>query len=211
MRALRVAAFALCCLVASPGASGRAEGPGLDWERPAIAALADGNAKALRSLAEAYRGLPPGDRAKLPVRIHEDAVEFVFRGEFPGDQSPWGMLEYLASGPGKDYESLLVVSEAELKRTQALRRLFKPRPQKGRGKLWSARLVWALDGKPESVNLTDLLAPLKPEERERFRDQIEVNSAGLGGSLNVQADPACLPRKRVPALLLLTVRLPPRR
>jgi hypothetical protein len=212
MRALSASAFVLCCLVALlAGASGRAEGPGPDWEGRAIAALAAGDAKALRSLAEEYRRLPPADRGKLPVRIREASVEFAFRGELPGDQSPWGMLEYLASGPGKDYESLLVVSEAERKRAQALQRFFDKQPRKGRGKLWSARLVWALEGKPESASLTDLLAPLKPEERERFRDQIEVNSAGLGGSLNVEADPARLPRKRTPALLLLTIRLPPRR
>jgi hypothetical protein len=209
MRALSASAFVLSCLVApSVGASARAEGPGPNWEGRAIAALAAGDQKSLRSLAEEYRKLPPRDRAKLPVRIRDDAVEFAFRGEFPGDQSPWGMLEYLASGPGKDYEALLVVSAAEGKRVQALRAFFEKQPRKGRGQSWSARLAWVEDGKPESTCLTDLLAPLKVDERERFLDQVGVNSAGLGGDLNVAADPARLPRKRAPALLLLTIRLP---
>jgi hypothetical protein len=210
MRALRTLAFVLSCLVFPlAGVATRAEQPDSKWEGRGIAALVAGDPKALQALAEGYRLLPPGERGHLPVRIRADAVEFAFRGHFPGDQSPWGMLEYLASGSGKDYESLLVVSEAEQKRVQALRPFFQKYPEKGRGKLWSARLTWVEDGKPNSTDLADLLAPLSANERERFRDQIEVNSAGLGGSLNVVADPARLPRKRTPALLQLTIRLPP--
>jgi hypothetical protein len=205
MRAFGASAIVLSCVVALPA---RAAEPDQDWEGRAVAALAAGDQKALRSLAEEYRKLSPQDRARLPVRIHEDAVEFAFRGEFRGDQTPWQMLEYMASGPGKDYESLLVVPEAEQKRVQALRPFFQKHPEKDRGRLWDARLTWVEDGKPESTSLADLLAPLKPEVRERFRDQIHVNSAGLGGDLNVEADAARLPRKRVPALLLLTIRLP---
>jgi hypothetical protein len=68
--------------------------------------------------------------------------------------------------------------------------------------------VWVADGKPGSACLTDLLASLGPKERERFLDQVGVNRAGLGGDLNVDADPARLPRRRVPAVLLLTIQLP---
>jgi hypothetical protein len=212
VRALGASLFVLSCLVAPPvGTSARAGEPDRSWESRAVAALADGDQQVLRSLAEEYRRLSPQDRGKLPVHIRADAVEFAFRGYFPGNLSPWGMLEYLASGPGKDYEALLVVPEAELKRVQALRPFFRQEPKKGRGKLWSARLAWVEDGKPESVCLTDLIAFLKVQEQERFLDQIVVNSAGLGGDVNVEADAAHLPRKRVPALLLLTLRLPPKR
>jgi hypothetical protein len=207
MDTLRAPVFALATLAAvQVGVPLRAADP--DWENRGIAALAAGDAKALKALAEEYRKLAPRDRAKLPVRIREDAVEFAFRGEFPGDQSPWNLLEYLASSPGKEYESLLIISDAEQRRIQALSPFFEKQPEKGRGKWLSAQLAWVEDGRPDSVSLSDLLIPLKATERERFLDQLVVASAGLGGDLNVEADSARLPRKRVPALLLVTVRLP---
>jgi hypothetical protein len=211
MRPLSTSAFVLSCLVALLVVRARSEEPAPKWEGRALAALSAGDQKTLRSLAEEYRRLPLPERSKLPVRIRAGEVEFTFRGKFPGDRTPWVLLEYLASDPGKDYESLLVVSEAELKRIQALDLFFHKQAEKGRGKLWSARLVWAEDGQPESLGLMDLLAPLKADERDRFLDQIDVNSFGLGGTMNVYADPDRLPRKRVPALLLLTIQLPPRK
>jgi hypothetical protein len=190
------------------GVSARAGEPDQKWESRAVAALAAGDREALGSLAEEFRKLPPEDRGKLPLRIREGEVEFAFHGDFPGDMSPWNILEFVVSGSGKDYESLLVVSETELKRVQELQPFFAKQPREGRGKLWSARLVWVADGKPESACLTDLLAVLEPKERERFRDQVCVSEAGLGGILNVAADSARLPRRRTPALLLLTIQMP---
>jgi hypothetical protein len=209
MRTFRGLVFVLSCLVAPlAGTLARAEERDQKWESRAIAALAEGDQKSLRSLTEEFQKLPPEDRGKLALQIREAAVEFAFRGDFPGDMSPWTILEYVACVSGKDYESLLVVSEPELKRVHALRPFFEKHAKDGRGKLWSARLVWVADGKPESASLTDLLAPLKPKERQRFLDQIDVNRYGLGGDLNVEADSARLPRRRVPALLLLTIQLP---
>jgi hypothetical protein len=211
MHIFSASAFVLGWLVVVGGASDRVAVSDSKWESRGIDALATGNQKALRLLAEEYIKLTPADRGKLPVRIRDDAIEFAFHGEFPGDKTPWSMLEYLASVSGKDYETLLVVSEAELMRVQTLRPFFDKQPQKGRGKLLSARLTWVEDGRPGSVDLVDLLAPLKAVEREQFRDQIAVNTAGLGGDLNFEADAACLPRRRVAALLLVTIQLPPRK
>jgi hypothetical protein len=173
-----------------------------------VAALEAGERKSLQSLADEFHKLPPEARRDLPVRIREESVEFAFRGEFPGDQSPWQMLEYLACGSGKDYESLLVVPEAERKRLAALRRTFGKRAGEGRRE-WSARLVWADGATPQSVDLTDLLIRVPPEERARFLDGLRITGAGLGGDINVQADPATLPHRRVAALLLLTIRIAP--
>jgi hypothetical protein len=212
MRVFRVLVFVLTCPVLPlVGASALAAEPDQSWESRAIAALAAGDQKSLRSLAEEFRKLPAEDRGKLPLQIREGAVEFAYHGDFPGDRSPWTILEYLVSGPGKDHESLLVVSKPELKRVQALRAFFDKQPEQGRGKLWTARLVWVADGKPESVSLTDMIAVLKAKERGQFLDEMAVNSAGLGGTLNVEADPARLPRRRVPALLLLTIQMPARK
>jgi hypothetical protein len=187
----------------------RAAEPGPTWEARALAAIGEGDVKALGSLADEFRRLPPGVRRDLPLRVGEDSVTFAFRGEFPADKNPGQMLEYLVSGPEKDYESLLVVSAAEQKRVQTLRPFFEKHAGDGRRQWWSARLVWAEGGMPRSADLADLLLLIKPAERNRFRDGITVNNNGLGGDMNVEADPASLPRQRVPALVLLTVRLTP--
>jgi hypothetical protein len=187
----------------------RAAEPAAKWEARALAALADGDRKALRSLADEFGRLSPEARRDLSLRVREDSVEFAFRGEFPADDSPWNLLEYLVSGPANAYESLLVASAAERKRVRALGPFFRKYAGEGRGKWWSARLVWTEGGTPQSADLADMLLPVKAADRERFRDGIAVNDAGLGGSMNVQADPASLPRKRVSALLLLTLRIAP--
>jgi hypothetical protein len=198
------APFFLAMLIGWPLA---AADPDPKWEANARQALADGDAAALKQLAAEYRKLAPEVRSALPVRIRDDAVEFAFRGEFRGDQYSVEMLEYLVSGPGKDYESPVVAGDAELERVQALRAVFENRTQKGRGQTWSARLVWTDGEAPHSIDLADLLLPTTGAERTAFLDQIAINSAGLGGSMNVKTDAGVLPRKRVPVRLYLTVRL----
>ena len=48
------------------------------------------------------------------LRERFDAVELSFRGEFAGDKFSAEMLEYLVSGPEKDYETLLVAPASSL-------------------------------------------------------------------------------------------------
>lgn len=206
---MRTALIGLLTCVIFCGPARVAE-PDQQLEDRALAALATGDRAALRSLAQEYRQLPPQARSKMSVRVRDDSVEFAFRGEFPADRSPWQMLEYLVSGPDKDYESLLVAPEAELKRVQGLRPVFDKRAGEGRRQGWSARLVWAEGGTPHSADLTDSLILIERGERDRFLDGLGIRDAGLGGSMNVNADPASLPRQRVPALLLLTIRIAPK-
>lgn len=206
---LRGAALFVLALLAVPAGAAPPGPPAAELEARARKALEVGDAAALRALAEEVGKLAPEARRRLPLRVREGAVEFVFRGEFRGDQFSPEMLEYLVSVPDKDYESLLVVRAAELERVAALRPYFRTRAGEGRRKWWSARLVWAEGGTPHSADLRDLLAPLPVKERERFLDQLGVNTAGLGGDQNVRSDPGALPRKRVPAVLLLTLRLAP--
>jgi hypothetical protein len=205
MRLVHVLLFALMVLPAPAGAAG----PASEFEARARKALETGDVAALRALAADLGRLTPEARRALPLRVREGVVEFAFRGEFFGDQFSPEMLEYMVSGRGKDYETLLVAPEVELERVQALRPYFDKRAGEGRRKWWSARLVWADGGTPHSADLSDLLVGLGAKERERFLDQLGVNGAGLGGDKNVKSEPGALPRKRVPALLLLTLRLAP--
>jgi hypothetical protein len=174
----------------------------------AVAALEKGDREALRALAAEFRKLAPEVRRNMPLRIRDDSVEFTFRGKFPGDQSPWQMLEYLVSGAEKEYESLLVAPYCELKRLQGFRPIFARHAGDGR-RMWSARLVWTEAGAPRSVDLTDLLSLLEPKEQKRFLDHLGILKHGFGGEINVAADPSFLPRRRVDALLLLTIQITP--
>jgi hypothetical protein len=205
----RIAAFALALLAGAAGAAPVGGEPATMFEARVLKALADGDRAGLRSLAGEYRGLSPAARRALPLRVREDSVEFAFRGEFVGDQFSPEMLEYLVSGPGRDYEALLVARGAELGRVQALLPFFARRAGEGRRRWWSARLVWAERDAPQSVDLGDLLIRLGARERDRFLDGLGINSVGLGGDLNVNADVGLLPRRRVPARLLLTIRVVP--
>jgi hypothetical protein len=210
MRLLNVPMFALASLVAPVGvAASSADEPAPKFEARALKALEDGDRAALRSLAAELEKLSSEGRRKLPLRIREDTVEFAFRGQFAGDKFSAEMLEYLISGANKDYESLLVAPAVELERVQALRPFFHKHAGEDRRQWWSARLVWTEGDTPQSADLNDLLIHLGPKERAQFLDQLGVNSAGLGGTTNVHADAGSLPRKRVPALLLLTLRLFP--
>ena len=143
------------------------------------------------------------------LRVREDSVEIAFRGSFAGDKFRAQMFEYLVSGSEKDYESLLVVPAPELGRVQALRPFFDKRAGEGRRKWWSAQLIWTEGDAPQSIDLGDLLIHLGEKDRRGFLDQLGVKSAGLGGTTNVNADSGFLPRKRVPARLLLTIRIAP--
>ncbi|HJZ94748.1 MAG TPA: hypothetical protein VKE40_28035 [Gemmataceae bacterium] len=205
-RAVGVSQFGFGWLVVTTCAA-RAADPPAKWEERAVAALAAEDRKALKFLAEDFQKLTPDARRDLPLRIREDSVEFAFRGEFPADKEPWKMLEYMVCDRGRDYETLLVAPDAELPRVEAMRPFFKKHSGEGRRHWWSARLVWAEAETPQSVELADLLAGLEPVERDRFRDELSPNGIGLGCGTNVKADIAALPRKRVPALLLLTLRV----
>jgi hypothetical protein len=179
------------------------------FEARVIKALEDVDRPMLKALAAEFAKMPAEVRRDLPIRVREDSVEFAFRGTFPGNQFSAEMLEYLVSVPDKDYESLLVVPAAEQARVQALRPFFAKRAGDGRRKWWSAQLLWTEGDAPHSVTLSDLLVGLDAKERVRFLDQIGVNNAGVGGEMNVAADPVLLPRKRVAARLLLTIRIQP--
>jgi hypothetical protein len=210
MRLPGILLFVLVGLVTDAGTTApRAADPDPSWEKRACKALEEGDRVRLRQLAAEFRKLSPETRSALPLRIREDSVEFVFRGVFPGDQFSAEMLEYLVCAPGKDYESLLVAPPAEQKRVQALQGFFATHVQEGRRKRWSARLVWTGEDGPRSVDLTDLLILVGPGERDQFLDHLGVNSAGLGGDINIKADPAPLPRKRFSARLYLTLRIAP--
>jgi hypothetical protein len=205
-RAVRIPLFALGWLVVAVGVA-RSADPPEKWVARAVSALADEDRKALKALAAEFQELSVAERRELPLRIRPDSVEFAFRGECPADRNPADMLEYLVCGPGRDYETLLVAPDAELKRVQGLRLFFQKHSGEGRRHWWSARLVWSEGDTPQSADLTDLLAGLPAAERDRFRDALSVNQYGVGCGTNVKADAALLPRKRTPALLQLTLRM----
>ncbi|HVJ80955.1 MAG TPA: hypothetical protein VNC50_07770, partial [Planctomycetia bacterium] len=154
-----------------------------------------------------FEALPAETRAKLPYRVRKDEVEFSFRGELCGDQFSPEMLEYVIAGPGKEYETLLTADAKEQRRLQPLKPYFTKHAGAGRGKRWSAQLIW-VDGKEiGSLQLADMLARIDAMERTQFLDELEVNEQGLGGTKNLDAGRGALPAKRLPAKVVLTLKL----
>jgi hypothetical protein len=197
------APLALAAMVVAVGGETRSP----DLEPAAAAAIASGEKTLLETLAARYESLPAETRAKLAFKVRPGEAEFSFRGELRGDQFSPDMLEYVIAGEGKEYETLLTVDAVELRRLKALGPYFAKHAGAGRGKYWSAQLLW-VDGKEiSSLQLADMLVRIGAKERARFLDEIGVNEQGLGGTTNLDVGRGALPARRLPAKVVLTLRL----
>jgi len=177
-------------------------------EERALQALRDDDADALKAVAKDLAGLDAEKRRELPVRVRADGVEFRFQGTFPAKDFSPEMFEYVIARAGeKDYEATLAVGKAELARLQRLGRVLDHFKGKGKAKALEIKLAWAEKDKARVEDLGDLLRLESADKRGEFLKQLEINEYGLGGTLNVKADPEALPRERVPATVRITVRL----
>jgi hypothetical protein len=184
-------------------------GPGeATLEERALMALRDNDAEALEKLAKEVAGLDAEARRDLPVRVRADGVEFRFRGTFPAKDFSPEMFEYVIARAGeKDYEATLAVGKGEMARLQQLGRVLEQLKGKGKARALEIKLAWAEKDQGRVEDLGDLLRLEAAGKRNEFVKQLEINEYGLGGTLNVKADPEALPRERVPAMVLITVRL----
>ena len=179
-----------------------------DAEARVLRALAREDLTALAALAREIHVPDPTKRRNLPLRIRRDVVEFRFRGEFPADKLAKEMLEYVVADAAKDYEALLVAGAGELERLGKLGEALDAWHGRGRPPALTVRLTWAEGGRTHVKDLAEILALEPPARRQEFVRQLEFNRAGLGGTLNLKADPKALPVKRVPAEVVIGVRLP---
>jgi hypothetical protein len=176
-------------------------------ETRVLRAISTGSLHRLQAAAEDVRDLKPAERAQLPFRIRPEAVEFRFRGEYPGGESVHEMLEYVISNRDKDYESLLVAGREELDRLKKLGQALAALKKAGKQASLEYRLVWVDKDQAHVEDLQSIVGLLQDAKRNEFLAQIGFNEYGLGGEMNVKADPALLPTRRTAAELLLTVRL----
>ena len=184
-------------------------------ERPAgavieagvLRAISTGSLNRLQAAAEDVRDLKPAQRTQLPLRIRPDRVEFRFRGEYPGGESVHEMLEYVISNRDKDYESLLVAGREELDRLKKLGQALAALKKAGKQASLEYRLVWVDKGQARVEDLQSIVGLLEEAKRNEFLAQLGFNEYGVGGQMNVKADPAVLPARHTAAELLLTVRL----
>src|SRR5262249_49611054 len=140
-------------------------------EAAVLRALATGSFARLKAAGEDAHDLGPARRAKLPLRVRPDGVEFRFRGDYPGG-SPFQMLEYLASVPEKDYESMLVLTPAEMERLKKLGQALADLKKAGRRAELQYKLVWAEGDRARVEDVRDMLAGLGEDGAQAFFDQL---------------------------------------
>jgi hypothetical protein len=172
-----------------------------------LAAIADDRPKLLAALVEEMDRLKPEARSALLFRVHDDALELRFRGDFVAEEFMREGLEYVVARKWKSYETLVVVGDADIERLTALGKLLatdkKSRPQ------LRYQVAWIEE---ESVHVEDLRSIVRPadcDDRAWFFSQLEVLPDGLGGSLNIQTDSARLPKKAAKMTLLISIPLSP--
>ena len=99
----------LAALLAADGSEAKPQPRPADIEPAVLKVLRDGKPEALAAVAADIAALSPAARRDLPVRVRGDAVEFRFRGEFPGKDFSPEMLEYVIGPKEKNYEFRAVV------------------------------------------------------------------------------------------------------
>lgn len=200
--------LALCCGAVAPAVPGQEKKPAVNAEEVelrALLALRAGKPQALEALAEVIRGLDEATRRDLTVRVRPGAVEFRFRGDFPGNEFRPEMLEYVIAPAGeRDYETLLAVGPPEAAR---LKRLAEALPPGAKTPPLQVVLTWSEGERPRAEDLRDIIRLETPQNRRDFLARLEFMSSGLG-AFNVKADTATLPSKRMPAEVLIAVPMP---
>jgi hypothetical protein len=198
--AILFAAWSTGFSVAAEPAAQRAE-----LEQMALETLVAQKVEGFQTLADRIAGLGMTERLEIPLRVRSRAVEFRFRGEFPGPAI--ANIEYIISRAGeKDHETLLAVKSGELKRLHQLRDALDKLARAGHRIRMDVRLVWSQDGKPHAEDLEDILALNAAYTRSWFARELQINDSGLG-SFNATHDPAAIPAKAGPAEVHITVRV----
>jgi hypothetical protein len=97
-------------------------------------------------------------------------------------------------------------------RLEKLGKLIKQLDQAGARPALEIKFAWTENGQPRVEDLMDILRLESPARREEFVKWLALTESGLG-SFNVKADQTVLPGKRVPAEVLIAVRVaaPPRK
>lgn len=177
----------------------------VEMERKTLALLAEQDLAGLKKQATAISELKFADRQALPVRIRPSAVEFRFRGVFPGPAI--SNIEYVISKAGdKDHETMLAVNPAELKRLHELRDALNKLVADGYVIRLDVRMLWNDQGRTHSEDLEDILALAPDKDRDSFGRKLLIDESGMG-AFNIIHDPLSLPAGRQSAEVHVTVRV----
>src|SRR5262249_28102372 len=96
------------------------------------------------------------------------------------------------SNRDKDYESLLVAGREELDRLKRLGQALAALKKAGKRASLEYKLVWVDKGQARVEDLQSIVGLLEDAKRNEFLAQLVFNEYGLGGEMNVKADPAVL-------------------
>jgi hypothetical protein len=203
MRVLLFACSTAACLLAA--VAGAAEPATL--EARVISAVVEDRPKLLAALVEEIQALPAEQKDKLPFRVYREALEMRFEGVLSTAFSR-DFLEYLVSVRQKDYETLVVVGEADIQRLSSAQKLFEAR--KDGAPMYRFQLAWSEDGEARVEDLRDIIATADPKLQQRFLNELRILEAGLGGELNLKSDISRLPKGEAKVTGIITFELAPK-
>src|SRR5262249_4003827 len=194
----------LCVAQAAPHGKGAAV-PARDIEARTLSALQERDAKAVRAVALAINSLGDAERRRLPIRIRTDAVEFRFRGDFPGKELAGPYIEFLLSHPDRAYESLFLIDKTENERLQRLGKAVRDLSKAEKHVALTFKLAWADKGGAHVEDVEDILRLVDAQAREAALRALAIGPDGLRID-NVKIDPAALPLVRQPSQMLIIIR-----
>src|SRR5262249_28756352 len=138
-------------------------------------------------------------------RIRTDAVEFRFRGDFPGKELAGPYIEFLLSGADQAYESLFLIDKKENERLQRVWKTVRNLSEADKRVALTFKLAWADKGGAYVEDVEDILRTVDAETRDAALRGLAIEADGLRID-NVKIDPATVPAVRQPAQMLIVIR-----
>jgi hypothetical protein len=192
----------LLLLPAAWASQGKNTATGPELEARLLKALAEAKTEALATLAGDVQRLTAKQRKNLTFRLRPGAVEFRFLGECPGHRD----VEFVLANKNRDYEALLVISQADLERADRLWKVVRQLAKAGQLSALEFKLLFVDKGQARLEDLEDVFHKIDAKKRKDYYVRfLEWEDDGLR-IRDTDMDPALVPAVRQPAQIVIVVR-----
>lgn len=172
-----------------------------ELEAKLLTAVTVGKGDAVEAVGAAITQLSEEQRRGLKFRVRPGEVEFRFGGFCPSHET----VEFLLSNRIRDYESLLVLDEAELERAAKVWKAA-TRAKATQPPFVQFKLLWMEKDKARCEDLEDAFRKVAPRQRkELFYPRLRWEDDGLRIP-NIALDRAAVPQTAQAAQVLVILR-----
>ena len=176
-------------------------------ETSVLEAMKEGAFDQIPKLRKSIFNLKVEQRRQLQFSLGPKEFEWSFAGEYPAFTDDALGLEYVIGSEIKNYESLLVVHGKQLERMQRFNVAFDKMRELHPKTVVNVQLSWMEDERIRSVSIFEIFAQQEIKEVNRFLKWLNSTDDGLG-AFNLDGDIAALPKKKQPAKITISLRLP---